>query len=84
LAIALAALARRFPRLRADGVRARLVLVGAAGYAGLTALVTWQALRAQSIVHPDAVTLWAFALLVAAVGLGALAVVRAPERTAVR
>ncbi|MDX3191908.1 hypothetical protein PV458_26145 [Streptomyces sp. MN03-5084-2B] len=76
LAIALAALAPKFPRLRDDVVRARLVLVGAAGYAGLTALVTWQALRAQSIVHPDATTLWAFALLVAAVGLGSWATVR--------
>jgi hypothetical protein len=76
LAIALAALAARFPRLRDDVVRVRLVLLGAAGYAGLTALVTWQALRAQSIVHPDATTLWAFALLVAAVGLGSWATVR--------
>ncbi|MEU5266388.1 hypothetical protein [Amycolatopsis sp. NPDC021455] len=76
LAIALAALARRFPRLRDDVVRARLVLVGAAGYAGLTALVTWQALRAQSIVHPDAVTLGAFAVLVTAVGLGSWRVAR--------
>ncbi|WP_103340995.1 hypothetical protein [Amycolatopsis sp. CA-126428] len=84
LAIALLALASRFPRLRDDVVRARLVLVGAAGYAGLLALLTWQALRAQSIVHPDATTLGAFALLVAAVGLGALAVVRAPGRKAVR
>ncbi|ADJ42729.1 hypothetical protein AMES_0907 [Amycolatopsis mediterranei S699] len=84
LAIALAALAGRFPRLRDDVVRARLVLVGAAGYAGLVALLTWQALRAQSIVHPDATTLGAFALLVAAVGLSALAVVRAPGRKAVR
>jgi hypothetical protein len=84
LAIALAALARRFPRLRDDVVRARLVLVGAAGYAGLIALLTWQALRAQSIVHPDATTLGAFALLIAAVGLSAPAVVRAPARKAVR
>ncbi|SEB33834.1 hypothetical protein SAMN04489727_0851 [Amycolatopsis tolypomycina] len=76
LAIALAALAPRFARLRDDVVRARLVLVGAAGYAGLLALVTWQALRAQSIVHPDATTLGAFALLVAAVGLGSWATVR--------
>ena len=76
LAIALAALASRFPRLRDDAVRARLVLIGAAGYAGLTALVTWQALRAQSIVHPDAATLGAFAVLVAAVGLGSWRVVR--------
>ncbi|MEV4148320.1 hypothetical protein AB0J40_31985 [Amycolatopsis sp. NPDC049691] len=76
LAIALAALAPRFARLRDDAVRARLVLVGAAGYAGLTALVTWQALRAQSIVHPDAATLGAFAALVAAVGIGSWAVTR--------
>jgi len=76
LALALAALAPRLARLRDDVVRARLVLVGAAGYAGLIALVTWQALRAQSIVHPDAVTLGAFALLVAAVGLGSWAAVR--------
>ncbi|WP_372672082.1 hypothetical protein [Amycolatopsis kentuckyensis] len=76
LAIALAALAPRFARLRDDAVRARLVLVGAAGYAGLTALVTWQALRAQSIVHPDATTLGAFAALVAAVGLSSWAVTR--------
>jgi hypothetical protein len=84
LAIALLALASRFPRLRDDVVRARLVLVGAAGYAGLIALVTWQALRAQSIVHPDAVTLGAAASLVAAVGLASWAVVRTPDRVAVR
>lgn len=84
LAIALAALARRFPRLRDDAVRARLVLLGAAGYAGLIALVTWQALRAQPLVHPDAATLGAFALLVAGVGLGTLAVVRTQGRAAVR
>ncbi|MEU0789640.1 hypothetical protein ABZ342_06210 [Amycolatopsis sp. NPDC005961] len=79
LALALAALAPRFARLRDDvagTVRARLVLVGAAGYAGLTALVTWQALRAQSIVHPDALTLGAFAVLVAGAGLGSWAAVR--------
>ncbi|HEY3464526.1 MAG TPA: hypothetical protein VGL47_05300 [Amycolatopsis sp.] len=77
LAIGLAALASRFPRLRDDVVRARLVLVGALGYAGLTALVTWQALRAQSIVHPDAATLGVLALLAAVVGLGSWGAVRA-------
>lgn len=76
LAMALTALAPRFARLRDDVVRTRLVLIGAAGYAGLTALVTWQALRAQSIVHPDAATLGAAALLVAAAGLGSWAAVR--------
>ncbi|MEA5365931.1 hypothetical protein VA596_40840 [Amycolatopsis sp., V23-08] len=82
LAIALLALTSRFPRLRDDVVRARLVLIGAAGYAGLIALVTWQALRAQSIVHPDGLTLSAAAALAAAVGLSAWAVVRAPARVA--
>ncbi|SFW44075.1 hypothetical protein [Amycolatopsis australiensis] len=76
LAIGLLALAGRFPRLRDGVVRARLVLIGAAAYAGLTALVTWQALRAQSIVHPDAATLGAAAALVAATGLGSWAAVR--------
>ncbi|NBH03861.1 hypothetical protein [Amycolatopsis sp. SID8362] len=76
LAIGLLALASRFPRLRDDVVRARLVLIGAAAYAGLIALVTWQALRAQSIVHPDAATLAAAAALVAAAGLGSWAAVR--------
>ncbi|WP_326946181.1 hypothetical protein OG439_43370 [Amycolatopsis sp. NBC_01307] len=83
LAIALLALTSRFPRLRDDVVRARLVLIGAAGYTGLIGLVTWQALRAQSIVHPDAVTLGAAAALVAAVGLSAWAVVRTPDRVTV-
>ncbi|UOZ09865.1 hypothetical protein [Amycolatopsis sp. WQ 127309] len=83
LAIALLALTSRFPRLRDDVVRARLVLIGAAGYTGLIGLVTWQALRAQSIVHPDAVTLGAAATLAAAVGLSAWAVVRTPDRVAV-
>ncbi|MEQ0563911.1 hypothetical protein ABJI51_32935 [Amycolatopsis sp. NEAU-NG30] len=70
LAIALTALSARFPRLRDDVVRLRLVLIGAAGYAGLVALVTWQALRAQSIVHPDALTLGASAVLAGAVAVG--------------
>jgi hypothetical protein len=46
-----------------------LVWVAGLGYAGLTALLTWQALRGQSIVAPDALTLGAFAALVATVGL---------------
>ena len=46
----------------------RLTLVWTAGlsYFGLVLLLTWQALRGQSIVHPDAQTLVALAALVAA------------------
>jgi hypothetical protein len=72
----LTVLATRFPSLRPDSVRGRLVLLAAAGYAGLVGLVTWQALRGQALVHPDALTLGALALLVALVSLGALLVVR--------
>jgi len=65
LAIALAALAGRFARLRDPDVRLRLTLVAAAGYTGLVALVTWQALRGQPLIHPDGATLAAAGLLAA-------------------
>ena len=70
LALGLAALARRYPVLSPEVVRRRLVWTGAAGYAGLIALVTWQALRGQSIVRPDLWTLAAAAGLIAVVGAG--------------
>ncbi|MBG0831428.1 hypothetical protein HS041_27150 [Planomonospora sp. ID67723] len=61
----LAALAGRHAWLRDERVRARLVGSTALGYSGLVAVVTWQAGRGQSLIHPDAATLVAFA----AVGL---------------
>jgi len=54
LAAALAAL----PRLNA-GTRVRLIVVAAAGYSGLVAIVTWQALRGQPLLAPDGPTLTA-------------------------
>ncbi|HEX2914284.1 MAG TPA: hypothetical protein VH186_26025 [Chloroflexia bacterium] len=48
-----------------------LVWVAGAGYAGLIALFTWQALRGQSIIAPDALTLAGFGALVVATCLGA-------------
>lgn len=51
--------------------RVALVWTSALGYLGLIALLTWQALRAQSFVHPDAATLATFAALVLAVVLAA-------------
>jgi hypothetical protein len=65
-AIALGVLAGRFPRLRDSGVRLRLVLVAAAAYCGLLALVTWQALRGQPLLGPDAATLAVAGVLAAA------------------
>jgi len=70
-------LATRFPRLRDGVVRGRLVLVAAAGYAGLVGLVTWQALRGQSLIRPDLLTLTAAGLLAGVITLGTLFVLRA-------
>jgi hypothetical protein len=90
LVLVLVVLSSRFPLLGDAKVRARLVLVGAAGYAGLTALVGWQALRGQSLVRPDGLTLMAFGALVAFVALASAAVLGLakpapvePERTRV-
>jgi hypothetical protein len=84
LAIGLGLLATRVPRLRDAAVGARLVLVGAFGYAGVVALVTWQALRGQSIVHPDSRTLLAALGLAAVVALGSFMSVKLPTRVAAR
>ncbi|MEV6523648.1 hypothetical protein AB0M43_16985 [Longispora sp. NPDC051575] len=62
----LAFLLRRFP----DRFRTRLVFVAAAGYAGLLALLTWQALNGEPLLRPGAWTLAGFAVLVVATGAG--------------
>lgn len=46
----------------------RLVWIGGLGYLGLVGLLTWQALRGQSIIAPDGLMLTAFAGLVGLVG----------------
>lgn len=53
----------RVPRLRP--ARAELVWIGACGFAGLLALLTWQAYRGQPLVSPDAWTLSALGVLLA-------------------
>ena len=73
LGAVLAAVPRRVLPERA---RLRLVLVAAAGYLGIVGLLTWQALRGQPLLAPDAATLAAAGVLLAAVvGGAALAVV---------
>lgn len=59
-----------------EGQRTALVGVAAAGYLGVTVLVTWQALRAQPLLRPDALTLGALALLVGACAVGAVLALR--------
>ncbi|MFJ9816608.1 hypothetical protein ACIRU3_15300 [Streptomyces sp. NPDC101151] len=56
-------LAPRVARLRAERVRLRLLLVASATYAAVFALVTWQALRGQPLIHPDGATLTATGLI---------------------
>lgn len=60
---------------------ARLAWVLSGGYLGLTLLVTWQALRGQALIKPDALTLITFAAIVAATALG-VAWARQPQRNA--
>ncbi|BDT96453.1 hypothetical protein [Nocardia sputorum] len=74
---------RRFPVLRAPGTRRRLVVISAATYAALLAVLTWQALRGQSVVHPDATTLAAFAAVALAAAVAAVVAIR-PKDAAVR
>ncbi|MFD9032964.1 hypothetical protein ACFVZW_17695 [Streptomyces sp. NPDC059567] len=57
LTAVLIALSARHAWLRDERVRSLLVGSAALGYWGLVAVVTWQAARGQSLVHPDAATL---------------------------
>jgi len=72
-------LVRYGTRLR-PGARTALVWIAGLGYLGLIGLLTWQALRGQSIVAPDARTLIAAGLLLSAVAVATLIVLlRSPE-----
>ncbi|MFC4534920.1 hypothetical protein [Sphaerisporangium dianthi] len=63
IAALLVVLSARVVWLRDVKVRAQLVGVASLGYFGLFSLVLWQAHRGQSLIHPDALTLTAFAAL---------------------
>ncbi|MFU8874320.1 hypothetical protein [Micromonospora sp. SL4-19] len=63
----LAILLSRFLGRRLDErTQARLLLVAGGAYGALTLLLTWQALRGQPLLRPDALTLTAAAALVVA------------------
>jgi hypothetical protein len=79
-AILLGRLGRRWSVLADDHTRFGLVVVATGTYAAVVALVTFQALAGQSIVHPDGVFLAAgWAIAVAAV-VAAIAVVAVTGR----
>ncbi|RZU74471.1 hypothetical protein EV384_2939 [Micromonospora kangleipakensis] len=79
----LAILLSRFLGARLDErTRVRLLVVAGGAYGVLTMLLTWQALRGQPLLRPDAVTLAAVAALVVATATAAGVVVarrRRPE-----
>lgn len=54
-----------------ERVRTRLTGIAGLGYAGVVALVTWQALRGQPLLAPDAATFVAAAVLATVVLVGA-------------
>lgn len=69
------AINRLFAEKLSQRRRAALVWTLGLGYLGFVVLLTWQALRGQSIVAPDALTLAAFGgLFVAVAAIGALIV----------
>jgi hypothetical protein len=84
VAVLLALAAGRVALLRAEEVRTRLVVVASVGYAALTLLSLWQALRGQPVTDPDGLTLVAIGVLLVLVVGAAAAVLavsgRDPER----
>ncbi len=65
----LTALAARVTWLRSERVRAQLTGVVILGYTGLFVTTAWQALRGQSLIHPDAATWTAFGATAAVTAL---------------
>jgi hypothetical protein len=80
--LVLTALAARVTWLRGERVRARLTGVVILGYTGLFVITTWQAMRGQSLVHPDAATWTAFGATVAVTALLAALTILAARRGA--
>ena len=55
-----------------DARRLRLVIVGGSSYASFVLIMLWQALRGQSLVGPDALTLGVFAVWAVVTGVAAV------------
>ncbi len=80
LQVVLTVLAARWPKLHPTAVRVQLIRIGAAGFAGLLAVVTLQAYRGQPLLSPDVWTLAAVGVVIAGM---AIATVRTLSRTPV-
>jgi hypothetical protein len=64
------------------GQQVQLVWTAAFGYLGLVILVTWQALRAQAIISPDALTLSVFTGIIGGVLIASLVITRSSPNLA--
>lgn len=71
---------RRNPAWLSEARRLALVWVGALGYLGLTLLAFWQALRNQSIIAPDFITVATFIGLVGAIAIAAFGIIKSAKR----
>lgn len=76
----LAILLTRFATRLDERTRVRLLVVAGGAYGVLTVLLTWQALRGQPLLRPDAGTLAAVAALVVATAASVTGVVLARRR----
>jgi hypothetical protein len=76
----LTALAARVTWLRSERVRAQLTGVVILGYTGVFVITIWQAMRGQSLVHPDAATWTAFGATAAVTATLAVLTVAAARR----
>ncbi|MGC4850927.1 hypothetical protein ACLQ3F_27175 [Micromonospora sp. DT15] len=76
----LAILLSRFATRLDERTRVRLLVVAGGAYGVLTVLLTWQALRGQPLLRPDAGTLAAVAALVVATAASVTGVVLARRR----
>ncbi|MFG1689108.1 hypothetical protein ACGFNP_53800 [Nonomuraea sp. NPDC049269] len=79
----LTALAARVSWLRGERVHAHLTGVVILGYTALFAITAWQAMRGQSLIHPDAATWTALAVTVVVTGLLAALTIAAARRNEV-
>lgn len=72
---------RRSQQRWSAGQRLALVWIAGLGYVGLFGLLTWQALRGQSIVAPDGLTGMAFAGLLAVLAIATTLVLNRKQTT---
>lgn len=77
---------KRWQERNSEGQRITVVIAGGLAYIGLTGVLTWQAMRAQSIIAPDSITLAALATLAVGFGLVTLLAIgkeAAPQRASI-